>query len=1227
LAAFLRSTYDVVTFPYDWRLPLTESAGLFRDKIEELLKLNQPIKIIGHSMGGVLVRDFILLHDATWKKLNASRDFQLIFLGAPLGGSFRIPAVLFGKDAIIDKLAKVDLFHTKKQLLDIFCRFPGLLSLLPLSQSLDQDFSSDLTWNRMAEAMEDTDWPLPVEKGKGLPWFQQYRDNVLQNADNIDFTNICYIAGKDRATPCGYRIDETAQGRELVFLSTGEGDQSVTWETGIPKKLIEKDAVYYVNVTHGALASAPQIFDGIAEILATGVSRLLSKTRPVVRGEEKVFKAPDLRDFDLSEDGVEKTILGLESQEQDIIVELPLNVSVKNGDLSFASYPVLAGHFLNDGILSAEVTIDKMLDGALTERHRLGIYPGEIGTSKVHFSDGGKSAIIVGLGSFGTLTSSLLTQTVEQGVAGYLLDVNDQRSGVLLEKQAPLGISTLVIASGYGGLSIENSVSAIVQGVQNANAKVEKLHEGRYKLVEHIEFIELYEDRALSCFYTLSKMTKKGAGTPQIRLAKKEINHWLGAKKRIPTESSESWWNRITVQVDEKSLESKGRHCLRFTASTLGAREESRNLFVNPEGLENMLRTSTDGNLWSPRLGKTLFEMLLPVDFKEQFKRRFNINWVLDKYAAAYPWELLQDNVTDAKPLCVNTGMIRQLVTKDYRQKINPVAANNALVIAEPALNSYLPELPGAQKEGKIVAAALEKNGMKITALMQETSAKILPALHADEYKIIHLAGHGSFNKDEPENSGMVIGENSFLTTADIENMSTVPELVFVNCCHLGRTDPKAEEYYRNAYRLAANIGTQLIENGVKAVVVAGWAVSDDAAQRFTEIFYQNMFEGDCFGDAVHKARRAIYDEFHAVSNTWGAYQCYGDPFYKIHNEQRKADPKFEFVIAEEAEIELSNLQSEIETGKYTHAAIVKQLSAISKAVDAAQIRQAAITEKEAHIYAALFEYDKAIEKFENLLGMERADFSVSTLEKYNNVRMKKYVADYLKVSKSKKPVSKEVSGQWLQSAEKAISGLESLLLISPTAERYSLLGSAYKRKGILCTTATEKKKAYATAAYYYQKAHAIEAKLGKAYALTNWYEMENVLALAGDRDWKSKVQVNGEEYSLPSHAKVVRQLNEFIAAVNESHNHSDYWTMMTRPNYRLCLLMIDTAASGKKKWEELYDDYKNVWDSAGSKGDKYAEIEHLQILADALSMSKENNSPLKENIESLKNSLEKMLA
>jgi CHAT domain-containing protein len=1244
LVNYLSSAYDVVTFAYDWRLSLTDSAKIFNDKILDLLKYGQPIKIIGHSMGGVLVREFIIRHDDTWSKLNRLPGCRLLFLGAPLGGSFRIPAVLFGQDAIINKLSKIDIFHTKQELLEYFSKMPGLWSLLPLTTDVENDFVNKDVWHKMANALGIKDWPLPVN-GTDLSWLKDYRDFIQSKLKSIDYSNAVYIAGRDKATPCGYQINKTQNGEELVFLSTAEGDQSVTWASGIPQPMVDNNSVYYVNVTHGALANEPAIFTAIGEILAKGSTNQLTTNRPAIRSEEKVFRSPVPTDFDISEDGVEATLLGLDSQGDIVEPETPLHVSMSNGDLKYATYPVLAGHFFRDAILYAEAQIDDMLEGELSRKHLVGIYPGEAGSSEVIlFKDETannqsiKGGIIVGLGRFGDLTSYLLTKTVEQGIARYLLDVNSKLSfKKMIAGDKHLGVSPLIIGCGYGGLSIEDSVRSILQGIQNANLKIEKLFEGHVKLIEQVEFIELYEDRALSCFYTISKLEKDQSRSLKIKVDKKEIKTLFGSKRRIPAETSEGWWNRITVQEDKTFQPLADRRKLLFSASTGGAREEKKALYVNPVSIEKIIRESSVGNFWTPQSAKTLFEKLLPVEFKEQFKRQFNINWILDDYTASLPWELLQDAVDATRPLCVNTGMIRQLRVEDYRPSTGTVTDFTALVVGEPVLGEFLTPLPAANEEGNKVATILKERKFLVTTLLNEdgtaTSRNINEALAINSYKIIHLAGHGLFDKDNLEHSGMVIGENEYLTSADIKNMSTVPELVFVNCCYLGRTDPEAEEFYRNTHKLAANIGTQLIYNGVKAVVVAGWAVNDAAALRFTEVFYRTMFDEDnCFGDAIRKARKTIYEEFKQESNTWGAYQCYGDPYYKFRNDGDGNKPfDKEFVIPEEAEIELFNLQNELKTGRYTQQELLQRLAAISAAVDRAGFRQATVIERVAMIYAAMSEYRLAISKFRELLTMEKADFSVTSLEKYCNIRMKKCVEDYFSASKNPQGVNNEEKQQWLEEqrkgwlkeADEAISGLELLLQISPTAERHNLLGSAYKRKGILTKGPNEKREAYNKATHYYAMANKLQLN-NKAYGLTNWLALESILMLSdGDgRTWGRVVKDLEEKelYKVPSKKKALATLGSLSKTAYAYTGNMDYWLMIEGPNCELCELIVSGEVE-ENKWNKVAQAYKSIWSKGGSKGDKQAETEHLQLLVDAVSLS--GNETLKKRIEKLKDDLQ----
>ncbi|RYZ33143.1 MAG: CHAT domain-containing protein, partial [Sphingobacteriales bacterium] len=476
------------------------------------------------------------------------------------------------------------------------------------------------------------------------------------------------------------------------------------------------------------------------------------------------------------------------------------------------------------------------------------------------------------LGALNGFTAYQLTQTVQHAVCKYLLDL-DQHRGTQRRKES-LGLSSLIIGSGYGGLSVENAVRAILQGVQNANEKIQKLKKGAGSVIENLEFVELFEDAALNCFYSMRKIAQEEDRTMNIDINNKIITV-LGNRRRILMLAGENWWNRITVKVKDGTKYEMERSSFVYSASTGAARDLERDLFLSPKILQELLDEISTQNQWSKELAKTVFELLIPNDFKEQLKRRSNASWVLDDYTASYPWELLQDSVTDAKPLCVNAGMIRQLSMKDTSYRISTVSANNVLVVGDPFLDGYVNQLPGAYAEAEMLSNKLKSLDFKTTTSFKERSSSIIKKLYSQDYKIIHLAGHGVFNAAEPSRSGMVIGKDIFLTTAEIAQMSAVPEFVFVNCCFLGKTDGLAEELYKSRYKLAASIGVQLIRNGVKAVVVAGWAVDDSAALDFADHFYTAMFAGDCFGDAVQKARKCCYEN-HPGQNTWGAYQCYG---------------------------------------------------------------------------------------------------------------------------------------------------------------------------------------------------------------------------------------------------------------------------------------------------------------------------------------------------------------
>jgi CHAT domain-containing protein len=1212
--------YDVVTFPFDWRLPMEQCAALLDRKLNDLIPYGQPIKLIGHSLGGVLIRDFIIYHPNTWNTLNKTKDFRLLFLGSPLGGSFRIPYVLFGLDDIIKTLSMVDLRHSKKELVDIFRNLPGLLCLLPITKDPFNDFAKTQTWTDMRSKTDDQKWPLP-DAGV-LQGFGNYRDKILNAQSAIDFSNAIYIAGQSRAgkfTPSGYRYN--AQGK-LEFLVTRAGDESVTWATGIPAAMSQAGTVYYSDVTHGELANDKTLFKPITDILKRGSTDLLRKTRPELRGEDEERVAKPSFNFDRSPETVEKVLLGLSTEEKYEQGILPVSVSISNGDLKFSSYPVLTGHFINDGIFSAEKVIDRYLDGAISKRMQLGLYPGEIGTSEILISDQGdiprfKGAIIAGLGKQGSLSVFQLSLTVEQAVTSFLTDFNNQKVIVADPRQnnnRNLGISSLIIGCGYGGLTIESSIRAIITGVQNANKKIQQVYPENTSLINEIEFIELLHDKALGCVQALKKMEKDEDRSLQMVWKSRKIKKLLGWQERLPVDNTSDWWTRITVkQLEDEDLDENcgNRKGLRYNISTDAAREEERYIRTGKATITQLLDQLSTQNQWSPALAKTIFELLIPYDFKDQIKRQNNINWLVDKSTAAYPWELLHDSESNALPLSVNAGMIRQLATQEYRLNIKQVSGNTALVIGDPDLEGSFSQLAGAEREGRLVYNLLKDQGFDVTddLLSKASAANILLSLFSKSYKIIHLAGHGIFNPDPNEPSGMLIGKNAYLTTAEIAQMSVVPELAFINCCHLGKMDEKAEQVMQHRYKLAANIGTQLIEIGVKAVIVAGWAVDDEAALDFTASFYQDMFEGYNFGESVKRARKKVYTSYGDRTNTWGAYQCYGDPFYSLQTKKKATTKTYDFIVPEEAEIELSNMLNRIDIGEYFSGEIQETIQAISKAVDAASIRTPEIDTLEAYLYTALNRYDLACSVFERLIGPGKAGYHVQAMEKYCNVRPKFILEQYRKAP--------EQSAQLLQQLENVLEDLKALQRYGQTAERWKLLGSAYKRKAMMLK-GEDKLKALKEATGAYIKAFDLSGDGDRFYSLINWAAIANALVATGYESWGA----NG--FTGKTKNNVIKLLEDDITEFENKillAEDMDYWQLVALANLKFCQAQMQQSKDGL---EEMYTAYRNVWHYAGHIGNRQAELEHLDFLADILNIQEKDLKPADiKKLEQLRNVVE----
>lgn len=301
------------------------------------------------------------------------------------------------------------------------------------------------------------------------------------------------------------------------------------------------------------------------------------------------------------------------------------------------------------------------------------------------------------------------------------------------------------------------------------------------------------------------------------------------------------------------------------------------------------------------QIGRSLFELLVPNRLMDLIPNRRRMQLIVDKRAAAFPWELLRDRASkydgDAnKPLSVRSGLVRQLSTVNFRDNVQRPTRSTALVVGDPRLGEWATlfhPLDGAANEAEQIYGQLKDAGFEAVRQIRAAAPQILTDLFRDDWRVLHLSGHGVYLEDlpatariaaRPRATGMVIGDGDLLTTAHIAQMRVVPDFVFINCCSLGRIEGEGalpDGARPGDPKLAANLATELIEMGVHCVIAAGWKVLDAAALLFAQTFYERFLAGICFGEAVLAAREASFEQY-ASSNTWGAYQCYGNPGFVL---------------------------------------------------------------------------------------------------------------------------------------------------------------------------------------------------------------------------------------------------------------------------------------------------------------------------------------------------------
>jgi|GEM_PF-4621462 len=577
----------------------------------------------------------------------------------------------------------------------------------------------------------------------------------------------------------------------------------------------------------------------------------------------------------------------------------------------------------------------------------------------------------------------------------------------------------------------------------------------------------------------------------------------------------------------------------------------------------------------------TLYNILIPKKIKNEIRNHPNIQWKMDLESAQYPWEMLHDTINDKEPIFVKSGMVRQLLSRASFPYERIVRSQKALVIGDP-IYTHLKPLPFAEQEAEELKDKLEINDWEVDYISKGNLFQILARLQR-QYKLLHIAGHGVYDP-QTKQAGIVV-EDTVIDSHFFKSLPYIPEFAFINCCYSGDIDSTYEQKTKQKYKLAASLGIQLIEQGVEAVIITGWAVDDDAALAFADIFYEHLLSNKTFGQAALAARRQVYQDYGEYSVTWGAYQCYGNPHYKI--QRRSSNNGFiDYEDEDHVLTLLFNLKSKC-IRKSELSNIADQVAELFEKCRAKGLDTPLVLQNIAEIYFEIGELEQAKTIFEKMLKKENAKYSVRSLEQYCNLLFK------IELENEKEPEEEYI--------KKILKYFDYFLEVQTNAERYSLRASAFKRLSMIYPEDMDKYLAMMVTGYMEALDYADQPKV---YPLVNHRQA----AYFTDANYRNPKR---SEY------KDTRKLIHEVKSNIPPPSHNDFWADIEIVNLLTTdLIYTDDLSTVDQLKDEIMKIYKKRFARTGTYKHLKSEIEHFDFLDKVINHYSDNHSFQLETIK-----------
>ena len=290
LIEHLAATHELIEFSYDWRRPVEDEARRLATVVDDALARRsasgQPVRLLAHSMGGLVARTLQLEAPDTWRRLMNHDGARLLMLGTPNAGSWAPMQVLSGDDTFGNTLVAFGGLFDDAGTRRIMAGMPGFIQLQAALTDPTLKLDRAEEWQRLADEdlrrlKERSRWHADERQLRVYAWSappQAVLDQAValrrrldQQAAGLgaDAQKMLLVVGHDQFTPAGYRVGDEG----LEYLDAPDGDGRVP----LASALLPGVRTWRCEATHGKLADQADAFAAYDELLALGDTTLLPR--------------------------------------------------------------------------------------------------------------------------------------------------------------------------------------------------------------------------------------------------------------------------------------------------------------------------------------------------------------------------------------------------------------------------------------------------------------------------------------------------------------------------------------------------------------------------------------------------------------------------------------------------------------------------------------------------------------------------------------------------------------------------------------------------------------------------------------------------------------------------------------------------------------------------------------------------------------------------------------